>query len=179
VDVSEEDKAAPSADADHSQALESFRALCGDADCDALKGLLEKASAGAEADVSPVILSPDADKAHRSVGLIPQFQFLVVYVVEIGGNGVIWACFFCRRCIISSRGASSFWSPTRSNTMMEFRDALGCGWDQELGEGGVAVGEVVVGGEGRGRTWVVLIGEMTGHLIAEDQLAGQIMLGSS
>uniref|UniRef100_I1PX44 TRUD domain-containing protein n=1 Tax=Oryza glaberrima TaxID=4538 RepID=I1PX44_ORYGL len=85
VDVSEEDKAAPSADADHSQALESFRALCGDADCDALKGLLEKASAGAEADVSPVILSPDADKAHRSEVhnfFKRSFKFLVTDTVE-------------------------------------------------------------------------------------------------
>ena len=67
VDVKEEEKAAPSADADHSQALESFRALCGDADCEALRGLLERAAAGGDSDVSPVILSPDADKAHRSV----------------------------------------------------------------------------------------------------------------
>ncbi|KAG2618263.1 multisubstrate pseudouridine synthase 7-like [Panicum virgatum] len=66
VDVKEEEKAAPSADADHSQALESFRALCGDADCEALRGLLERAAAGGDSDVSPVILSPDADKAHRS-----------------------------------------------------------------------------------------------------------------
>uniref|UniRef100_A0A0D9WIF8 TRUD domain-containing protein n=1 Tax=Leersia perrieri TaxID=77586 RepID=A0A0D9WIF8_9ORYZ len=86
VDVKEEDKAAPSADADHSQALESFRALCGDADCDALKGLLEKASAGGEADVSPVIvLSPDADKAHRSDVhnfFKRSFKFLVTDTVE-------------------------------------------------------------------------------------------------
>ena len=67
VDVNEEDKAAPSAEADHSQALESFRSLCGDADCNALKSLLERVSAGGDSDVSPVILSPDADKAHRSV----------------------------------------------------------------------------------------------------------------
>lgn len=67
VDVKEEEKAAPSADADHSLALESFRALCGGTDCDALKGLLEKVAAGGDGDVSPVILSPDADKAHRSV----------------------------------------------------------------------------------------------------------------
>ena len=35
------------------------------------------------------------------------------------------------------------------------------------------------GEEGNGRTWVVLIGEMTGHLIVEGQVIGQIMLGSS
>ncbi|XP_040380270.1 pseudouridylate synthase 7 homolog [Oryza brachyantha] len=85
VDVNEEDKAAPSADADHSQALESFRELCGDADCEALKGLLQKASAGGENDVSPVILSPDADKAHRSEVhnfFKISFKFLVTDTVE-------------------------------------------------------------------------------------------------
>ncbi|KAG8068084.1 hypothetical protein GUJ93_ZPchr0005g16303 [Zizania palustris] len=85
VDVKEEDKAAPSADADHSQALESFRALCGDADCDALKGLLERVSGGGESDVSPVILSPDADKAHRSEVhnfFKRSFKFLVTDTVE-------------------------------------------------------------------------------------------------
>ncbi|KAG0518732.1 hypothetical protein BDA96_09G202300 [Sorghum bicolor] len=85
VDVNEEDKAAPSAEADHSQALESFRSLCGDADCNALKGLLERVSAGGDSDVSPVILSPDADKAHRSEVhnfFKKTFKFLVTDTVE-------------------------------------------------------------------------------------------------
>jgi hypothetical protein len=57
------------ADADHSRALESFRLLCGDADCDALRGFLGRASEseGGDGDASPIILSADADKAHRSV----------------------------------------------------------------------------------------------------------------
>jgi len=83
--VNEEDKAAPSAEADHSQALESFRSLCGDADCNALKGLLERVSAGGDSDVSPVILSPDADKAHRSEVhnfFKKTFKFLVTDTVE-------------------------------------------------------------------------------------------------
>ncbi|CAL4908998.1 unnamed protein product [Urochloa decumbens] len=85
VDVKEEEKAAPAADADHSQALESFRALCGDADCDALRGLLERVAAGGDSDVSPVILSPDADKAHRSDVhnfFKKNFKFLVTDTVE-------------------------------------------------------------------------------------------------
>ncbi|XP_066362055.1 uncharacterized protein [Miscanthus floridulus] len=85
VDVNEEDKAAPSAEADHSQALESFRSLCGDADCNALKSLLERVSAGGDSDVSPVILSPDADKAHRSDVhnfFKKTFKFLVTDTVE-------------------------------------------------------------------------------------------------
>ncbi|KAK3135128.1 hypothetical protein QOZ80_5BG0414940 [Eleusine coracana subsp. coracana] len=85
VDVTEAEKAAPSADADHSQTLESFRVLCGDADCNALRGLLERMSAGGDSDVSPVILSPDADKAHRSEVhnfFKTNFKFLVTDTVE-------------------------------------------------------------------------------------------------
>ncbi|KAL6609680.1 hypothetical protein ACP70R_039649 [Stipagrostis hirtigluma subsp. patula] len=85
VDVKEEEKAAPKADADHSQALEAFRALCVDADCDALRGLLERMAAGGDSDVSPVILSPDADKAHRSEVhnfFKKNFKFLVTDTVE-------------------------------------------------------------------------------------------------
>nr|CAB3503214.1 unnamed protein product [Digitaria exilis] len=85
VDVKEEEKAAPSADADHSQALELFRALCGDADCDALRGFLERVAAGGDGDVSPVILSADADKAHRSEVhnfFKKNFKFLVTDTVE-------------------------------------------------------------------------------------------------
>ncbi|RLN29281.1 multisubstrate pseudouridine synthase 7 isoform X1 [Panicum miliaceum] len=85
VDVKEEEKAAPSADADHSQTLESFRALCGDADCEALRGLLERVAAGGDSAVSPVILSPDADKAHRSDVhnfFKKNFKFLVTDTVE-------------------------------------------------------------------------------------------------
>uniref|UniRef100_A0A0E0JPB4 TRUD domain-containing protein n=1 Tax=Oryza punctata TaxID=4537 RepID=A0A0E0JPB4_ORYPU len=51
---------------DEAQALESFRLLCGDADCEALRGFLERISEGGNRDVSPIILSADADKAHRS-----------------------------------------------------------------------------------------------------------------
>lgn len=51
---------------DEAQALESFRLLCGDADCEALRGFLERVSEGGDSDVSPIILSADADKTHRS-----------------------------------------------------------------------------------------------------------------
>uniref|UniRef100_A0A453FMN4 TRUD domain-containing protein n=1 Tax=Aegilops tauschii subsp. strangulata TaxID=200361 RepID=A0A453FMN4_AEGTS len=52
------------AEADLPRALESFRLLCGDADCEVLRGFLSSVSEG-DSDVSPIILSPDADKAHR------------------------------------------------------------------------------------------------------------------
>jgi hypothetical protein len=82
--VNEEDKAAPSAEADHSQALESFRSLCGDADCNALRGLLEKVSGEGGGDVSPVILSPDADKAHRSVSSPGGYWLSVPWCCRVG-----------------------------------------------------------------------------------------------
>ncbi|CAD6216978.1 unnamed protein product [Miscanthus lutarioriparius] len=54
------------ATADPSRALESFRLLCGEVDYDALRGFLERVSEGGDGDLSPIILSADSDKAHRS-----------------------------------------------------------------------------------------------------------------
>ncbi|PWZ15949.1 Pseudouridylate synthase 7 [Zea mays] len=54
------------ATADPSRALESFRLLCGEADYHALRGFLERVSEGGDGYLSPIILSADADKAHRS-----------------------------------------------------------------------------------------------------------------
>ncbi|KAF8668846.1 hypothetical protein HU200_052047 [Digitaria exilis] len=73
------------ADADHSRALESFRLLCGEADYDALRGFLERALEGGDEDLSPIILSADADKAHRSEVhefIKRNFKFLVTDTVE-------------------------------------------------------------------------------------------------
>ncbi|KAI4990801.1 hypothetical protein ZWY2020_039172 [Hordeum vulgare] len=72
VDAKEDKKAASAADADHSKALELFSGLCGKADCRALRGLLGKVAASSEGELSPIMLSPDADKAHRSVGFVPR-----------------------------------------------------------------------------------------------------------
>ena len=84
--------------------------------------------------------------------------------------------FGCRRSITFLRRTSSSLSRTRWNIVMVSRGASGCGWGQELVVEGVAA---VVGEEGSGRTWVLLIGEMTGHLIVEGRVIGQITLGSS
>ncbi|KAK3127799.1 hypothetical protein QOZ80_7AG0578560 [Eleusine coracana subsp. coracana] len=73
------------ADADNSRVLESFGLLCGDADCDALKGFLERVSEGGDGDASPIILSADADKAHRSEVhdfFKRNFKFLITDTVE-------------------------------------------------------------------------------------------------
>jgi tRNA pseudouridine13 synthase len=56
---------------DHSRALESFRLLCGEDDYYALRGFLERVAVeGGGGELSPIILSADGDKAHRSVGLV-------------------------------------------------------------------------------------------------------------
>jgi hypothetical protein len=63
----EDEEADPDPDLPHT--LESFRLLCGDADADTLREFLSRVSED-DSNVSPIILSPDADKAHRSVGFI-------------------------------------------------------------------------------------------------------------
>ncbi|KQK09991.1 pseudouridylate synthase 7 homolog isoform X2 [Brachypodium distachyon] len=72
------------ADVDLSHVLESFRLLCGDADCDTLRGFLLRVSEG-DSNVLPIILSADADKAHRSEVhdfFKRNFMFLVTDTVE-------------------------------------------------------------------------------------------------
>jgi len=100
-------------------------------------------------------------------------MFFATAMVEFGMTFVLLGC---RTCITSLRRPSSSWSRTRWNTVMGSRGASGCGWGQEQVVEGVAA---AAGEEGNGRTWVVLIGEMTGHLIVEGRVIGQIMLGSS
>ena len=67
VDAEEEADADP--DPDLPRSLDSFRLLCGDADGDALREFLSRVSED-NTNVSPITLSPDADKAHRWVGFI-------------------------------------------------------------------------------------------------------------
>ncbi|OEL31331.1 Pseudouridylate synthase 7-like protein [Dichanthelium oligosanthes] len=73
------------ADADHTRALESFRLLCGEADYNALRGFLERVLERGDGDLSPIILSADADKAHRSEVhefIKRNFKFLITDTVE-------------------------------------------------------------------------------------------------
>ncbi|XP_039833701.1 multisubstrate pseudouridine synthase 7-like isoform X3 [Panicum virgatum] len=73
------------ADEDHSRALESFRLLCGEADHDALRGLLGSVLDGGDGNLSPIILSADADKAHRSEVhefIKRNFKFLITDTVD-------------------------------------------------------------------------------------------------
>ncbi|KAJ4761864.1 Pseudouridylate synthase 7-like protein [Rhynchospora pubera] len=65
INIKPEDES-NSNDRDYSTPIESFRILCGDADAEALKVLLEKISSGSDTEIDPIILSPDSDKLHRS-----------------------------------------------------------------------------------------------------------------
>ncbi|RCV14140.1 hypothetical protein SETIT_2G402100v2 [Setaria italica] len=86
VDERGDNAAEGDADADHTRALESFRLLCGEADYDALRGFLERVLEG-DGDLSPIILSADADKAHRlevHEFIKRNFKFLITDTVEHG-----------------------------------------------------------------------------------------------
>lgn len=52
--------------------IESFKSLAGDADADAehLEEFLNQLSSGSGDNTSPIVLSPDSDKSHRTVCLI-------------------------------------------------------------------------------------------------------------
>ncbi|THU73961.1 hypothetical protein C4D60_Mb04t28350 [Musa balbisiana] len=69
---------------DYTLEIESFRSLCGEVDADALKAFLEKVLAS-ETDASPIVLSPDPDKSHRTEVhnfFKRTFKFLVTDTVE-------------------------------------------------------------------------------------------------
>lgn len=66
TDIKPEEESGP-LDKDYSTQINSFRILCGDADAEALKVLLEKISCGSDEEIDPIILSPDSEKLHRSV----------------------------------------------------------------------------------------------------------------
>lgn len=57
--------------------IESFRSIAGDADAESLEGFLDRIVSGAESDVSPIVLSPDSDKSHRTASfkrILPHFS---------------------------------------------------------------------------------------------------------
>ncbi|XP_058106205.1 multisubstrate pseudouridine synthase 7 [Magnolia sinica] len=69
----------------HNAEIESFRSLAGDADAESLKGFLERIQCGVENDISPIVLSADANKSHRTEVhnfFKANFKFLVTDTVE-------------------------------------------------------------------------------------------------
>ncbi|KAG9451935.1 hypothetical protein H6P81_004839 [Aristolochia fimbriata] len=70
---------------DYSGKIESFRSLAGEPDAKSLKELLDQIGSGLENNISPVILSPDADKSHRTEVhnfFKSNFKFLVTDTVD-------------------------------------------------------------------------------------------------
>lgn len=47
--------------------IESFRTLAGEPDADLLQGFIARITSGAEESLSPIVLSPNSDKIHRTV----------------------------------------------------------------------------------------------------------------
>ncbi|XWS58324.1 hypothetical protein CRYUN_Cryun08bG0024100 [Craigia yunnanensis] len=46
--------------------IEKFRSLAGDTDVDSLEAFINQITSGSEEDISPIVLSPDSDKSHRT-----------------------------------------------------------------------------------------------------------------
>lgn len=49
--------------------IESFKSLAGDSDAARLEEFINQINAGGEDSPSPIILSPDSDKSHRTVSM--------------------------------------------------------------------------------------------------------------
>lgn len=47
--------------------IEAFKSLAGDSDASCLEEFINQINAGGEESLSPIILSPDSDKSHRTV----------------------------------------------------------------------------------------------------------------
>ncbi|KAG6647237.1 hypothetical protein CIPAW_07G064800 [Carya illinoinensis] len=65
--------------------VDAFRSLAGDSDAKRLEALISQINTGVEDSVSPIILSPDSDKSHRTAihNFFKQnFKFLVTDVVD-------------------------------------------------------------------------------------------------
>lgn len=54
-------------DRDHTQEIESFRALAGDSDVEKLKNLINQVVSGVTNNDESIVLSPSSDKSHRTV----------------------------------------------------------------------------------------------------------------
>lgn len=48
--------------------IDTFRSLAGDSDAKHLEALISQINTGVQDSISPIILSPDSDKSHRTVG---------------------------------------------------------------------------------------------------------------
>lgn len=68
--------------------IESFRLLMGDSDAELLEAFISQITPGSEDSVSPIVLSPDSDKTHRTVSFL-DLHFSVIWMSLQGLN---YAC---------------------------------------------------------------------------------------
>ena len=64
--------------------IESFKSLAGDSDASRLEEFINQINVGGEDDISPITLSPDSDKSHRTVSMsLPTSVFYVRFGRDI------------------------------------------------------------------------------------------------
>ena len=68
--------------------IESFRSLAGDSDAKHLEDFINQINSGVEDGISPIVLSPDSDKSHRTVSFGVWFQFIHLYIYPSGPHWV-------------------------------------------------------------------------------------------
>ena len=75
--------------------IELFRSLAGDPDAVCLKGLIDQVASGIEDGVSPIVLSPNSDKAHRTVSFdfflnnMCLYLYIFIFYIMCESNYVI------------------------------------------------------------------------------------------
>lgn len=67
--MEEEEEQSP-VDSDYGDKIEMFRSITGEEDTELLRGLLARIGSADVHDDAFIVLSPDADKAHRTVGSV-------------------------------------------------------------------------------------------------------------
>lgn len=69
--------------------IESFKSLAGDADVERLEEFLNQLSSSCGESVSPIVLSPDSDKSHRTVGLSCLITFFHLMAFSVSFDSLI------------------------------------------------------------------------------------------
>ncbi|XXG68023.1 hypothetical protein AAC387_Pa06g1223 [Persea americana] len=101
-EIEEEGKAQvfdSTANKSYADEIESFRSIAGDADAESLKGFLDRIASSTESDISPIVLSPDPDKSHRTAMhtfFKAKFKFLVTDTLD--GSDATLKCIRVRFC---------------------------------------------------------------------------------
>ncbi|XP_048136493.1 multisubstrate pseudouridine synthase 7 isoform X2 [Rhodamnia argentea] len=80
-----ETNASDQLDKSYDAEIESFRSLAGDSDADLLQSFIAQITSGAEESLSPIVLSPNCDKIHRTAihnYFKEKFKFLVTDTID-------------------------------------------------------------------------------------------------